>query len=101
MPGFVAAVQPTIIMPIELRHLYYICFLSGFAISSAVFCFLHFMFSAHEITGLVTRSPPPRVLMNEYQDRWDGEISEGIENDVNKHGIVTDREVPHFRNSRV
>ncbi len=39
--------------------------------------------------------------MNEYQDRWDGEISEGIENDVNKHGIVTDREVPHFRNSRV
>lgn len=93
MPGFVAAVQPSVIVPIGLTHQYYMCFLAGFAISSAVFCLLHAVFPAHEVREFVARSPPPRFVMADCQDRWDGETSEDVESDVNKVGNVTNREL--------
>ncbi len=70
--------------------------LSGSAIISSVFCFLHFVFPAHEVKEFLARSAPPGFLMNEYQNRWDGEISKAVESDINEAGIVTDSEVPHF-----
>jgi NCS1 family nucleobase:cation symporter-1 len=92
MPGFVAAVQPSITVPIGLTHLYYICFLAGFAISASIYCSLHFIFPARELKQFVENSPSAKELMVEYQERWDGESSEFV-SDVDKNAQVLDREV--------
>ncbi|KUJ07643.1 NCS1 nucleoside transporter family protein [Mollisia scopiformis] len=91
MPGFVASVQLLVSVPIGLTHLYYICFLIGFAISSGVYCLLHFIFPAKGLNDFVASSPSPRSLMAEYQERWDGEIS-GV-SDIDKDARVVDREI--------
>lgn len=72
MPGFVASVQPSVTVPIGLTHLYYICFLAGFAISAGLYCALHFVFPDRASQAFVRNAPEARVLMREYQDRWDG-----------------------------
>jgi NCS1 family nucleobase:cation symporter-1 len=92
MPGFVASVQPSVTVPIGLTHLYYICFLAGFAMSSSIYCLLHFVFPAHALNEFVSSSPPSKSLMVEYQERWDGESSE-IVSDVDKDARVVDREL--------
>lgn len=92
MPGFVASVDTSITVPTGLKHLYYICFLVGFAISASVFCLLHLVFPAKDVVHFVASNPSARFLMAEYQDRWDGESSDVAE-DVSKNARVVDREV--------
>jgi NCS1 family nucleobase:cation symporter-1 len=95
MPGFVAAVQPSITVPISLTHLYYICFLAGFAISATIYCVLHLTCPAHASKQFVEESPSARALMRKYQERRDGESSEFV-SDVDKDkdaGVATSREV--------
>ncbi|KAF8851032.1 NCS1 nucleoside transporter family protein [Acephala macrosclerotiorum] len=92
MPGFVDSVQLLVKIPIGLTHLYYICFLTGFAISANVHCALHIIFPAEGLNHFVASSPPGRALMAEYQDRWDGETSEAV-SDFDKDARVVDREV--------
>ncbi len=92
MPGFVAAVDSSITVPIGLTHLYYICFLVGFAISASVFCLLHLIFPAKDVVHFVASNPSAKFLMAEYQDRWDGESSE-VSEDASKNAHVVDREV--------
>lgn len=92
MPGFIASVQPSITVPIGLTHLYYLCFLVGFLISSSVYCALHFIFPAHGLNHFVASSPSPGSLMAEYQDRWDGDSSEAV-SDLDKDARVADREI--------
>ncbi|KAH8652640.1 NCS1 nucleoside transporter family protein [Tricladium varicosporioides] len=86
MPGFIASVQTDITVPIGLTHLYYICFLVGFAIAAAVYCTLHFIFPAHAQKEFVNTRGPPSQLMREYQDKWDGESSDSVEDYINKDG---------------
>lgn len=81
MPGFVAAVQTSITVPIGLTHLYYICFLSGFAISAGVYCFLHFVFPAKMSQGFVKDGSSPAYLQRDYQERWDGVGTETLDFD--------------------
>jgi len=71
LPGFVAYVGSGITVPVGLTHLYYICFLSGLVISSAVYCMLHYVFPVSAIKDFVENAPPAKVLMCEYQERWD------------------------------
>jgi NCS1 family nucleobase:cation symporter-1 len=92
MPGFVAAVQPSVTVPMGLTHLYYICFLSGFAISASVFSLLHFIFPAVTSQRFVADGTSPRELMKEYQERWDAEIVESA-TDTEKNAVVESREV--------
>lgn len=54
-------------------HIYYICFLSGFAISAGVYSALHILFPVPAVVDFVARAPSARVLMEEYRDQWDGE----------------------------
>ncbi|KAE8441774.1 hypothetical protein EG329_004332 [Mollisiaceae sp. DMI_Dod_QoI] len=92
MPGFVASVQPSVTVPIGLTHLYYICFLAGFAISASIYCLLHIVFPAQGLNHFVTSSPSARALMAEYQERWDGETLEAA-SDIGKDAHVVDREI--------
>jgi len=75
MPGFIAAVKPSITVPKALTHLYYLCFLSGFAISASLYVFLHFVFPAKASQAFVKNGSTPASLMRKYQERWDGEIA--------------------------
>ncbi|CAI7565782.1 unnamed protein product [Penicillium pancosmium] len=72
LPGFVAYVSPGISVPTGLTHLYYICFLSGLAISAVVYCTFHLLFPATAVRDFVSTAPPAPVLMREYRERWDG-----------------------------
>jgi len=93
MPGFVASVQPSVVVQIGFTHLYYICFLSGFAISTAVYSTLHFLFPAQASKNFVENSPFPENLMTDYEQRWDSESGDIWSEDANKHARVGAREV--------
>ncbi|KAJ5288655.1 Allantoin permease [Penicillium angulare] len=73
LPGFIAYVNPNIAVPVGLTRVYYICFLSGFAISGAVYCVLHFLFPVAAVVDFVARAPAACVLMDEYREQWDRE----------------------------
>jgi NCS1 family nucleobase:cation symporter-1 len=92
MPGFVASIDTSLTVPIRLTHLYYICFLAGFAISATIFCILHWVFPAKDVVNFVASISSPKLLMAEYQDQWDVGDSE-ITEDVSKNAYVVDREV--------
>ncbi|KAJ5109997.1 Allantoin permease [Penicillium argentinense] len=79
LPGFVSYVSPGISVPTGFMHLYYICFLSGLAISAAVYCALHYVFPIRSVQQFVAMAPPAGVLMREYRERWDGEEVENVE----------------------
>lgn len=79
MPGFVASVQTDVSIPIGLTHLYYICFLVGFAISASVYCLLHFVFPARMSEEFVKDGASAAFLMQEYRDRWEVSGINGVE----------------------
>ena len=71
MPGFISAVNPSITVPIGATRLYYICFLNGFAISSAVFILLHRFFPARAHQAFVDGRMTAKETMALYQEKWD------------------------------
>jgi len=84
LPGFIASVNSNVSVPIGLTHLYYICFLAGFAISASVYCFLHLVFPARRLQDFVVHAPPAKVLMEEYRsacDAADTRIGEVVEDE--------------------
>ncbi|PQE11482.1 Allantoin permease protein [Rutstroemia sp. NJR-2017a BBW] len=89
IPGFVASIDTSLTVPIGLTHLYYICFLVGFAISATIFCILHLVFPAKDVVHFVASISSPKLLMAEYQGRWDSDITD----DVSKNAYVVDREI--------
>ena len=58
-----------------LTRIYYLCFLTGTAISAAVFTALHYIFPTPEVRRFVEKAPSPGLLMPEYRLRWDREDS--------------------------
>lgn len=56
MPGFISAVNPTVVVPRACTRIYYINFLTGFTIGSVVFILLHLIFPARGVDTFV-RSP--------------------------------------------
>lgn len=91
MPGFLASVDTSISVPTALIHLYYICFLVGFCLSATVFCLLYYIFPPSEVMDFID-SNSAKSLMADYQDRWDGEVSNTIDG-VDKNARIADREV--------
>ena len=92
MPGFIASVNQSVTVPIGLIHMYYICFLVGFSITASVFCLLHFVFPAKQVVNFVASSLSAKILIADYQDRWDGENGDVAE-DAKNNSHVMDREV--------
>lgn len=71
MPGFVAYINADVHVPIGLTHLYYICFLSGIAISGAVYAALHYFFPDQRLKAFLDNAPPSRVLIADYTEFYD------------------------------
>lgn len=76
LPGFVASVNTNVMVPVGLTHLYYICFLSGFVISAAIYCILHYVFPVPEVQKFVSSAGPVKVLVREYREEWDSGAEE-------------------------
>ncbi|KAE8379331.1 permease for cytosine/purines, uracil, thiamine, allantoin-domain-containing protein [Aspergillus bertholletiae] len=72
LPGFVAHVDPSVIVAVGLTRIYYICFVTGTVISAAVYTALHYMFPTADVKLFVDKAPSPEILMQEYRWRWDG-----------------------------
>ncbi|KAI9730557.1 MAG: hypothetical protein M1834_005798 [Cirrosporium novae-zelandiae] len=79
LPGFVASVNTNIHVPIGLTHLYDICFLSGFAISAAVYWALHMVIPASRVDEFVRTAPSPKELQLKYQEEIDAAAYEAEE----------------------
>jgi len=73
MPGFVAAVNTSIKVPIGWTRLYYISFLVGTAISALFFAAFHHFFPVHGIKDYVNSAPSRREVQAEFRAKWDGE----------------------------
>ncbi|KOC12467.1 hypothetical protein AFLA70_40g004621 [Aspergillus flavus AF70] len=46
---------------------YYICFLTGTAISAGMYTALHYIFPTPEVRAFVEKAPSPGILMQEYR----------------------------------
>ncbi|KAE8149174.1 permease for cytosine/purines, uracil, thiamine, allantoin-domain-containing protein [Aspergillus avenaceus] len=75
LPGFVVTIDPSITVPVALTRMYYICFLTGAAISAIVFTVLHCIFPASGVQSFVKTAPASEVLMREYRQQWDNSHS--------------------------
>jgi nucleobase:cation symporter-1, NCS1 family len=71
MPGFISAVSPGVTVPIGATRLYYICFLTGVAISATTFVALNYIFPAKKLKAYVNDSQTWREARIEFRDRWD------------------------------
>ncbi|KAE8358528.1 permease for cytosine/purines, uracil, thiamine, allantoin-domain-containing protein [Aspergillus caelatus] len=83
LPGFVAHVDPGVVIPVEFTRIYYVYFLTGTAISAARYTALRYIFPTPEVRTFVQKAPSLAVLMQEYRSRWDREEDSGNE-------IITD-----------
>ncbi|KAB8210767.1 permease for cytosine/purines, uracil, thiamine, allantoin-domain-containing protein [Aspergillus parasiticus] len=80
LPGFMAHVDPSVAVPVGLTRIYYICFLTGTAISAGVYTALHYIFPTPEVRAFVEEAPSPGILLQEYRLRWDrGSVNEIVE----------------------
>ncbi|KAK6813025.1 hypothetical protein RU639_010779 [Aspergillus parasiticus] len=80
LPGFVAHADPSVAVPVGLTRIYYICFLTGTAISAGVYTALHYIFPTPEVRAFVEEAPSPGILLQEYRLRWDrGSVNEIVE----------------------
>ena len=71
MPGFIAAVNLSVHVPVGFTHLYSICFLSGFAISSTVFVALHHFLPARNMQDWVHSGQTSREVIDYYRETCD------------------------------
>lgn len=66
-----ASVNSSVPVPLGLTHFYYICFLTGFVLSAAVYCILHYVFPVPEVQRFVESAPSVETLVREDQDQCD------------------------------
>lgn len=74
-------------VPIGLVRLYQICFLSGFSISAAVYCGLHYLFPVRPIKDFVANAPAAEILMKRCRDAHDSSGSGSVDEVISVDGI--------------
>lgn len=71
MPGFISAVNPSVVVPRGCTRIYYINFLTGFLIASVLFVLLHRVFPARGVDSFVG-SPVTRYNnILHFRNKWD------------------------------
>lgn len=73
MPGFLANVNPDIVVPRACMRIFYINFLTGFVISAVVFVALHAVFPARRLRAFVDGPVSSEQVIDFYRRKWDGE----------------------------
>ena len=73
MPGFIASVNTSVVVPVGFTHLYSICFLSGFAISATIFVSLHYLFPAQNMQTFAKSPQTSKDLVDYYRETGDAQ----------------------------
>ena len=96
MPGFISAVNTSVVVPRGFTRIYYINFLTGFLIASIVFTILHWVFPAQGVRGFVESQVSKHDTMLYYRNEWD-ERSEVLAREYVKTGKDEEAvmEIPH------
>ncbi|KAL4810957.1 permease for cytosine/purines, uracil, thiamine, allantoin-domain-containing protein [Aspergillus unguis] len=82
LPGFIAAVNPSVIVPVGLTRLYNMSYIYGFLSSSLVYVILHRIFPAPSLDAFVNGAETAKEVMAASREKWDdleydGESIEG------------------------
>ncbi|KAJ1566723.1 hypothetical protein HK405_008688 [Cladochytrium tenue] len=71
LPGFIGAVNTSVVMPDGATELYYISYLYGFFASGLTFVLLHRLFPVRNLDSFVSSKETPEELMRFYADKWE------------------------------
>lgn len=74
MPGFVAAVNSSVVLPDSVQELYLTNYLYGFFSSGIIFAALHFVFPAREVDAFVKNELSAVEVQRYYSERWDVDL---------------------------
>ncbi|KAF2018407.1 hypothetical protein BU24DRAFT_421395 [Aaosphaeria arxii CBS 175.79] len=85
IPGFVAAVNFSVVVSDGATELYYLNYLFGFLASAVAFSILHFVFPAKRVDEFVRSDMSSKGLRKFYEDRWEvitvvGESTGSVDN---------------------
>ncbi|KAL7794421.1 permease for cytosine/purines, uracil, thiamine, allantoin domain-containing protein [Trichoderma ceciliae] len=76
LPGFIAAVNLSVSLPVGMTELYYLNYLYGFVSSAVVYAALHWIFPAKEVDDFVRSAPSAKEVQRHYTDRWEVDLSQ-------------------------
>ncbi|KAL7811658.1 permease for cytosine/purines, uracil, thiamine, allantoin domain-containing protein [Trichoderma gracile] len=71
LPGFIGAVNRSVLLPEGMAELFYLNYLYGFLSSAGVYVLLHWLFPARNVDRFVRTSPSPGEVQQFYSDRWE------------------------------
>lgn len=71
MPGFIAAVNTSVVVSSGATELYYLSYLYGFCASALVFIILHKIFPARSLDDFVKNGMPAEETRHFYRTKWD------------------------------
>lgn len=71
MPGLVAAVNPSIVVPDNMTKVYDLSYIYGFFSSGLVYAFLHKAFPARNLDAFVSNDVTAKELQAESRWKWD------------------------------
>jgi NCS1 family nucleobase:cation symporter-1 len=71
LPGFIAAVNTSVIVPEGATELYYLNYLYGFLSSGLVYIVLHMVFPDASLNAFVKDSTSPQEAMVYYRRKWE------------------------------
>lgn len=76
LPGFVAAVRPSLTVSDGATEIYYLSYLYGFIASALSLSILHLIFPARRVDEFVRRDTTAQSVQQYYQDHWEVIVGE-------------------------
>ncbi|KAK1246026.1 hypothetical protein MKX07_005095 [Trichoderma sp. CBMAI-0711] len=90
LPGFIGAVNRSVMLPEGMTKLFYLNYLYGFLSSAGVYILLHWSFPATNVDRFVRTSPSPGEVQQFYSDRWEVALDQAAQ-------VLADLEAPYER----
>ena len=90
LPGFIAAVNLSVVLPSGMTELFYLNYLYGFLSSAGVYVLLHWLFPARNVDRFIRTSPSPREVQQFYADRGEVTLDQAVQtlSDDDGSGII-------------
>ncbi|KAL6887354.1 permease for cytosine/purines, uracil, thiamine, allantoin domain-containing protein [Trichoderma longibrachiatum] len=79
LPGFIGAVNGSVVLPEGMTKLFYLNYLYGFLSSAGVYILLHWIFPARNVDRFVRTSPSPGEVQQFYSDRWEAALDQAAQ----------------------
>lgn len=98
LPGFIAAVNTSVIVSDGVTEIYYLSYLYGFCASGLVFILLHRIFPAPGVDAFVKNGMSSAATRMLYREKWDnihyedGGVIDGVGKQVDVEVVPTDIE---------